>query len=91
MARNANPLHSEWSADRVRRYNIRIARNEIKRTMGKGTKLVQAVSIIEPRLCTEALDAVRTRILDLAHELKKATPPPARPTHPPRRPSPHSR
>jgi hypothetical protein len=67
-------LAAEWPADAVLGCNVGVGRGEISRIVREDTILVQAVLPVPPALITGVLDAVCTRVLDLALELEQVDP-----------------
>jgi hypothetical protein len=63
-----------WSADVVRYYNWAIERGEVSRIVVDDMVLASVTQAIPPQTFIGIVDAVRTRVLDLALELERTVP-----------------
>jgi hypothetical protein len=72
LAESKKELARPWSGDAIGIVNGAIERGEIKLIEMHG--LMSARSVVSPNIMVAAVDAVRTRVLDLALELERSAP-----------------
>lgn len=63
-----------WPADALRLYNWGVSKGEIRPVVMEGMVLATAIRPMEGTVFVGMLDAVRTRVLDLALELEQVAP-----------------
>jgi AbiTii len=73
LAESDDLLMHEWHADAVARVNAMVASGQIQPEIPMGT-LVHAYRRFSPALLTAILDAVRTRVLNVALDLERLVP-----------------
>ena len=75
-------LEAAWPADAVRAYNSMVAQGKIQRIVREDMVLATAKYGVPTSIIVGVLDAVRTRVLDLALELEKVAPAAGQPDAP---------